>query len=107
MINVGRLIMKTAGRDAGKYGVIVDVIDNNFVLIDGQVRRRKVNIKHVEPLLPTLDIQKGASHEAVVDALKKLDIEVVDTKKKEQKPKPVKKRILNSKKSKDKEAKSQ
>ena len=106
MINVGRLIMKTAGRDAGKYGVIVDVIDNNFVLIDGQVRRRKVNIKHIEPLLPTLDIQKGASHEAVVDALKKLDIEVVDTKKKEQKPKPIKKRTLKGNKKSEEEVKT-
>ncbi len=93
MISVGRLIMKTAGRDAGKYGLIIDVVDNNFVLIDGQVRRRKVNVKHIEPLLPVVDIQKNASHEQVVDALKKLDIVVVDTKPKEQKPKPVKKRV--------------
>ncbi len=107
MIEVGRLIMKIAGRDAGKYGLIVEVVDDNYVIIDGQVRRRKVNIKHIEPLLPKLDIQKGASHEAVVDALKKLDVEVVDSKPKPQKPKPVKNRTLKiTENKKEKEEKS-
>ena len=45
-IEVGRLIIKTAGRDAGKIGVIVELIDNKTALIDGQVRRRKCNLFH-------------------------------------------------------------
>jgi large subunit ribosomal protein L14e len=68
MIDVGRLCVKTAGRDAGLKCVIVDVIDDNFVLIDGETRRRKCNILHLEPLDKVLDIRKGASHEQVAKA---------------------------------------
>ena len=46
-LEVGRLIIKTAGRDAGKIGVIVE-LQGNTVIIDGQVRRRKCNITHIE-----------------------------------------------------------
>ena len=70
MIEIGRLILKIAGRDANKKGLIVDVIDDNYVLIDGQVRRRKCNIKHIEPLDKVLKLSKNASHEDVKAALK-------------------------------------
>ena len=58
MIEVGRLIVKIAGRDAGLKGVIVEILDDNNVLIDGQVRRRKCNILHVEPLDKVVKIHK-------------------------------------------------
>ena len=35
MLEVGRLCIKLAGRDAGKKAVVVENIDSNFVLIDG------------------------------------------------------------------------
>ena len=41
MIDVGRVCVKIAGRDAGKKAVVVEKIDSNFVLIDGQTRRRR------------------------------------------------------------------
>ncbi|MFX1237721.1 MAG: 50S ribosomal protein L14e [Promethearchaeota archaeon] len=70
--DIGRVCVKTMGREAGKYCVIVDVIDKNYVLIDGLVvRRRRTNYKHVEPLAETIDIQKGASHDDVEAAIKK------------------------------------
>ncbi|MBN1801377.1 MAG: 50S ribosomal protein L14e [Candidatus Lokiarchaeota archaeon] len=70
--DIGRLCVKTMGREAGKYCVIVDVIDKNYLLIDGlAVRRRRTNYKHVEPLAETIEIQKGANHEAVEAAIKK------------------------------------
>ncbi len=96
MIQIGRLVMKIAGRDAGKYGLIIDVVDKNFVVIDGQVRRRKVNIKHIEPLQKILKITKNASHEEVVSALKQIGIDVEPKKQKQAKKgeKPVKKRTL-------------
>ncbi len=101
MIQIGRLVMKIAGRDAGKYGLIIDVVDKNFVVIDGQVRRRKVNIKHIEPLQRILKITKNASHEEVVSALKQMGIDVEPKKQKQAKKgeKPVKKRTLKSLKS--------
>jgi large subunit ribosomal protein L14e len=80
MMDVGRLCMKVAGRDAGKTCVIVDVLDKNTVLIDGQTRRRKCNLFHLEPLREVLKIKKGCSHEEVVAAFKKLGLEVLATK---------------------------
>jgi ribosomal protein L14E/L6E/L27E len=41
MIEIGRLVVKLAGRDAGLKGVIIEILANNYVLIDVQVRRRK------------------------------------------------------------------
>lgn len=90
MIEVGRLCVKIAGREAGKKCVILDVIDDNYVLIDGQLRRKKCNISHLEPLEKKIEIKKGASHSEVVDEFKKLKIEIKETKKKEKKEKPKK-----------------
>ena len=69
MMEVGRLVVKIAGRDAGKRGIEIDVIDKNYVMVDGEVRRKKVNIKHLEPHTKVLNIKKGASDEDVVTAL--------------------------------------
>lgn len=72
MIDVGRICVKTAGRDAGMKCVVVEVIDDNFVLIDGETRRRKCNIMHLEPLDKTVEIKKGASHAEVAKAFERL-----------------------------------
>lgn len=84
MLDVGRLCIKTTGREAGSKCVIVDVVDNNFVLIDGNVRRKRCNTSHLEPLKDTIDMKKGASHEEVTVTFKKLGIysEVVRVKRK-------------------------
>ncbi len=93
MMDVGRLCIKTAGRHAGNYCVIVDKVDDNFVLIDGNVPRKKCNIKHLEPLNTVLDIKKGASTDSVHAAMKKESIEVFTKKSKAKKAeKPVKQR---------------
>ncbi|HIQ03384.1 MAG TPA: 50S ribosomal protein L14e [Desulfurococcales archaeon] len=73
-IEVGRICVKIAGREAGRKCVIVDIIDENFVLITGPkkltgVKRRRVNIKHIEPTEYTIKIPKGASDEEVLKAL--------------------------------------
>ena len=74
MMEIGRVCTKIAGRDAGKSCIIIDVIDNNFVMVDGYTRRKKVNIRHLEPLTAVADIEKNASHEDIVAALEKLGI---------------------------------
>ena len=56
MIKIGRVCIKIAGRDAGQTAIVIDVIDNNYVLIDGNVRRKKCNIKHLEPLKDKIKI---------------------------------------------------
>ncbi|WP_456418385.1 50S ribosomal protein L14e [Methanocaldococcus infernus] len=68
-IEVGRVCIKTAGREAGKVCVIVDVLDKNFVVVDGFVKRRRCNIKHLEPTEKKIEIEKGASTEQVRQAL--------------------------------------
>ena len=46
--------------------MIVDIIDKNFVLVDGpEVQRRRCNIKHLEPTTETLSIERGADTETV------------------------------------------
>ncbi|BDB97617.1 MAG: 50S ribosomal protein L14e [Saccharolobus sp.] len=70
VIEVGRICVKTKGREAGSKCVIVDIIDDNFVLVTGPkdisgVKRRRVNIMHLEPTDKKIDIQKGASDEEV------------------------------------------
>ena len=71
---IGRLCVKIAGRDAGKECLIVDIIDKNFVPVDGNTRRKKVNIDHLEMLPHKAGIKKGAAHEEVIAALKALGV---------------------------------
>ena len=74
MIEIGRVCVKTAGRDATKHAVIVDVLEDNRVLLDGNVRRRVVSLTHVEPLNRKVSVKKGAETQEVLDALDKLNI---------------------------------
>jgi len=76
-IEVGRVCVVTAGRRAGLKCVIVDVIDENFVLATGPkevsgVKRRRFNVKHLIPLDEKLEIPRGASDEEVRKALESL-----------------------------------
>lgn len=76
IFDVGRVCVKIAGREAGRKCVIVEIIDDNFVLVTGPktltgVKRRRVNIKHLEPLPYKIDVPKGAGDEAVLQAIEK------------------------------------
>jgi len=76
-IEVGRICVKKLGRDAGRRCVIVDVIDKNFVLVTGPeevtgVRRRKVNISHLDLTEKKIEISREASDEEVQSSLKKV-----------------------------------
>lgn len=99
MIEIGRVCLKIAGRDSNLKCVVVDVVDEKTVLIDGQTRRRNCNIKHIEPLNQVIKIKKGATHSEVVKELDKIGVKVEERKKKS-KPKtekPVKKRKVKPK----------
>ncbi len=80
MYEIGRICVKLAGRDAGGESVIVDVLDDKFVMIDGNVRRKKCNIIHLEPTSKKIDIKKGASHSEVKTAFEKIGLPVWETK---------------------------
>ena len=80
VISVGRICVKTRGREAGRKCVIVDIIDSSYVLVTGPksltgVKRRRVNINHIEPLDKTIDIEKGASDEDVLKAIRESGLE--------------------------------
>ncbi len=72
---VGRVCVKTSGRDAGKRCVVVDLMDKNFALVTGPkqvsgVRRRRVNVNHLKPLEEKIAIEKGATDEQIAALLK-------------------------------------
>ena len=87
MLEEGRVVMKIAGREAGKYAVIVESGSDGFVTITGPkaitgVKRRKCNIDHIEPTEHKFEIGKKADDAAIEsmwrnsDLIKKLEIEV-------------------------------
>tara|TARA_Y100000310_G_C20336488_1_gene647770 strand:+ start:38 stop:436 length:399 start_codon:yes stop_codon:yes gene_type:complete len=92
VMKIGSIVMKTAGRDAGNRGVIIE-LDGNTALVDGETRRRKTNLSHLEPTGQSTDIKKGASHEDVKKALDELKITTRTTKPKKagERPKKVRK----------------
>ncbi len=104
MFEIGRICLKIAGRDAGKKCVIVDILPNNYVLIDGATRRRKCNLSHLEPLDKVIKIKKKASVNDVAKEFKKLKIKTTTTKPKKagQKPKKERKKKEPSKEEKPK-----
>ena len=79
-MEIGRVCVKIVGKDAGKTVIIVDKIDNTYVLIDGNVKRKRCNINHLEPLHKTLKIEKGISTENLVKVMKENGIEVKEHK---------------------------
>lgn len=107
MIELGRLCMKIAGRDAGKKCIIIDILDNNFVLIDGETRRRKCNIKHLEPLDKVIKIKKKISHEEIKAEFKKIKIKVLETKPKPKTERPKKQRGRKKRKKEEIEVKKE
>ncbi len=73
-IEVGRICVKIAGRESGRKCVIVDIIDDNFVLVTGPkpltgVKRRRANIKHLEPTEAKINIKRGADDDEVMKAI--------------------------------------
>jgi large subunit ribosomal protein L14e len=73
-VEIGRICVKTYGREAGRKCVIVDIIDENFVVVTGPkkltgIRRRRVNVGHIEPVDAKVNIEKGASDEEVEKAI--------------------------------------
>lgn len=82
MFEIGRVCMKIAGRDAGKKCLVIDVVDEHFVMIDGQTRRRKCNIKHLEPINQAVQINKNAPAPEVARVLNEIGILVEEKKQK-------------------------
>ena len=74
VVEVGRICVKIAGRETGRKAVVVDLVDDNFIVVTGPksltgVKRRKVNVKHVEILDKKVEVPRGASDEEVLKAI--------------------------------------
>ncbi len=87
--DIGRICVKIAGREAGRKCVIVDIINEKFVLVTGPksltgVKRRRANVKHLEPTPLKINIPKGASDEEVLKALQEANL--IEEMKKQVKP---------------------
>jgi len=106
MYEVGRVCVKIAGKDAGRIVVVVEKVDNNFVLIDGNVKRNRCNVRHLEPLGRTVKISKGESSEKIKEILSESGFKVRLVKSKSPVEKPKKQRKLSKKKISDLEKKA-
>jgi len=62
----GRVCVKKFGRDAGRLCVIASVIDENFakILCAGRKKKRRCNIRHLEPMPQTMEL-KGSDEEVL------------------------------------------
>ena len=74
-MDVGRICVKLTGREAGSRCVIVDVVDRNYVIVTGPleitgVRRRRVNMSHLQPLDEVIEISRNASDEEIAELLR-------------------------------------
>ena len=85
MYEIGTVCVKIAGRDAGKKCVIVEAPKDGFVVIEGETRRRKCNIRHLEMLKEEVKVKSGASHAEVMKALG-LDVKEAKSRKPAAKP---------------------
>lgn len=77
MFEIGRICMKTAGREAGKYCVVVAKDkEKGFVVVTGpksvtKVKRRRCNTNHLEPTPFKIEIKENATDEEILNAYEK------------------------------------
>lgn len=72
-LEVGRVCVKTAGREAGKYCVVLKKMDENFVLVTGPkeltgIKRRRCNVEQLESTPFVLKITSDAGEGEVIKA---------------------------------------
>lgn len=91
-LDVGQVCVKFAGREAGNICVIVEKKDPNFVIVDGNVRRKRCNIMHLEPIGKKIPVKKTSTHAEIKKEFKKIGIEILEKKKKVKKEKPKEKK---------------
>jgi len=100
MVKVGQVALKIAGRDAGKLAVVMEILDKNYVLLSGEVRKRKCNIKHLEFLDKEIKVSKDMNSNEINKSLIQSGLKIKDVKKgnkKETKEKPKKLRKVKQK----------
>jgi large subunit ribosomal protein L14e len=79
MLDVGRICIKTAGREVGRYCVVVSKTDDNFVVVTGprhvtDVKRRRCNILHLKPADEIIKIKPDASDDEIIKEYAKANL---------------------------------
>jgi len=64
----GRVCIKIRGKEKNRPCIIVDTIDKNFVIIDGLVKKRKCNIKHLNILDKMIKLERY-DREEIIESL--------------------------------------
>ncbi|HDP73856.1 MAG TPA: 50S ribosomal protein L14e [Candidatus Woesearchaeota archaeon] len=72
MLEIGSVVAKNAGRDAGKVGAVIKIVNEKFVMVDGFCRRKKVNIRHLIPLNRKINIKENAKREEIIPLLDRM-----------------------------------
>ncbi|RLG15650.1 MAG: 50S ribosomal protein L14e [Candidatus Nanohalarchaeota archaeon] len=78
-IETGRVCIKTRGRNAGKYCIITETIDDNYVTITGpkalnKIKTKKCNIDHLALTGKKLDIKDKATEKDVEEAIESANL---------------------------------
>lgn len=62
----GRVCVKIAGREAGKHCAVLEALDANYVVVEGpEVRKRKTNVAHLEPLADKIDSKRDVKQQLI------------------------------------------
>lgn len=77
-VEVGRLVLITKGPNEGKTALIVEIVDQNRVIIDGgkpELSRQVIHIRHIDLTDIKVDLPQNADSKTVEDCMKQNDIE--------------------------------
>ena len=67
----GSICIKTAGRNSGEKVVILKLIDNTFVEIEGfKIKKKRCNISHLFPTRKKIDVSEKITQEELKTKLK-------------------------------------
>lgn len=71
-LEIGSVCVKTTGREAGHRAVVIEAVDDNFVIVQGpKVRKRKCNVLHLVPVGKMISVTKGMSQNELEEKLAK------------------------------------
>ncbi len=93
---IGRICIKIKGKERNRPCVIVDVIDKNFVVVDGLVKRRKCNLKHLKILDKNIKLEKYEKEKIIEGLIKEGIISKEKVEKLKKKEEIIKKRKKKS-----------
>lgn len=69
IFEIGRICIKLSGKDAGKLCVVIDLVNEITVFVDGYSRRKKCNLKHLEQTEYVVNIFRGITHDDLIRVL--------------------------------------